>query len=119
MSRPDTARPAPSLAALAILAVSVAVAACSSADAGEADPVADDQVTVVDDAFAPLHLEVPVDTTVTWTWNGDRAHDVVGDGLDSGVQDTGTFTHTFDAPGTYDYRCTLHRGMTGRVTVAS
>ena len=25
--------------------------------------------------------------------------------------------HTFTAPGTYDYRCTLHGGMGGRVVV--
>jgi plastocyanin len=108
-----------SLTALAVLTVSAVAAACSSVDAGEADPVADDQVTVVDDAFAPSHVEVPAGATVTWTWNSDAAHDVVGGDLDSGIQDTGTFAHTFDAPGTYDYRCTLHRGMTGRVTVTS
>jgi plastocyanin len=119
MSRPRIRRRTPALAVLATLAASVVVTACSSVAAGEADPVADDQVTVVDDSFAPLHIEVPAGATVTWTWNSDRAHDVVGDDLDSGVQDTGTFAHTFHTPGTYDYRCTVHRGMTGRVTVTS
>ncbi|MCK9517899.1 MAG: hypothetical protein M0R74_02550 [Dehalococcoidia bacterium] len=25
--------------------------------------------------------------------------------------------YTFDSPGTYDYECTLHRGMDGRIIV--
>ena len=31
----------------------------------------------------------------------------------------GTFAHTFDRPGTYPYRCTVHDGMTGRVVVTA
>jgi plastocyanin len=41
-----------------------------------------------------------------------------GEGWTSGdPQRSGTFTHTFDRPGTYPYRCTLHDGMDGRVVV--
>jgi plastocyanin len=45
-------------------------------------------------------------------------HDVTGEGWKSGdPQSEGTFRHAFDRPGTYDYRCTLHGGMEGRVVV--
>jgi plastocyanin len=41
-----------------------------------------------------------------------------GEGWTSGdPQRSGTFTHTFDRPGTHPYRCTLHDGMDGRVVV--
>jgi plastocyanin len=44
-------------------------------------------------------------------------HDVAGDGWSSEVQQLGTYKHTFDTPGTFDYRCHVHEGMAGRVIV--
>jgi plastocyanin len=85
------------------------------ADAG---PVADDPtVAVLGRSFAPETLVVEEGTTVTWVWEDTSAHDVVGDGFDSGIQSTGTFTFTFGASGTYPYVCTLHPGMDGTVIV--
>ena len=75
------------------------------------------EVTVDDDFFAPAAIEVPAGTTVTWRWEGNNRHNVVGDGFESPVQDSGLFTHTFDDPGIYDYECTLHNGMRGQVQV--
>ncbi len=44
--------------------------------------------------------------------------DATPEGWKSGKpQSEGSFTHTFDQPGTYGYRCTLHGGMDGRVVV--
>jgi plastocyanin len=40
-----------------------------------------------------------------------------GDGFESKTQSSGIYRHTFDAPGSDDYRCTLHSGMKGRVVV--
>ena len=48
---------------------------------------------------------------------GEHGHNVVGDDFDSGIQESGTFAHRFKSSGTYDYRCTVHSGMTGRVVV--
>ena len=43
---------------------------------------------------------------------------IAGDGWRSGdPQRKGTFAHSFDRPGTYPYRCTVHDGMNGRVVV--
>lgn len=41
--------------------------------------------------------------------------------FDSGVFTSGSFEHTFDVPGTYDYYCIPHRsvGMVGRIVVGS
>jgi plastocyanin len=74
-------------------------------------------VAVRDNVFEPPVIEVPVDTTVTWRWEGDNPHNVVGDGFESEIQTAGTFTHAFAAPGRYDYRCTLHGGMRGEIVV--
>jgi plastocyanin len=75
------------------------------------------EVAVRDNDFAPDAIEVPSGTTVTWRWEGDNDHNVVGDDFASPVQDEGTFTYTFADPGTHDYRCTLHPFMNGEVVV--
>ena len=46
-------------------------------------------------------------------------HNVTGDGYASATRTSGTFIHTFTAPGTYKYSCTIHTGMTGTVVVSS
>lgn len=110
------------------VAVALVLSACAGGGdgtpplTGEDEPSAGDGevVRVVDDAFEPDQLEVPAGTNVTWSWEGHAPHDVVGDDFDSGVLRRGaTFDHTFDEPGTYDYVCTLHRGMAGRVEVVA
>jgi plastocyanin len=71
--------------------------------------------------FVPAAIEVPAGTKVTWTLaDGSVPHDVKGDGWHSGKpQTSGTYSHTFDTPGSYDYACTVHPQMTGRVVVTA
>jgi plastocyanin len=78
------------------------------------------QVAAKDNQFTPPAIQVAAGTTVTWEFK-DRfvPHDVSGDGFSSGEpRRSGSFSHTFDQPGTYAYRCTLHDGMDGRVVVS-
>jgi len=82
------------------------------------DPVVGaNEVSVNDFDFSPDSIQIEPGTTVTWTWTGKENHDVSGDGLDSPVQKTGTYQFTFEKPGEYDYECSLHPIMRGRVTV--
>ncbi len=99
----------------------------ASDDVGDAagDQLTDDtaavtEVSVVDVAFAPADIEVPVGTTVDWTNQDAFAHTVTArDGaFDSGTLDGGgNFSRTFQEPGTFDYFCAIHPSMTGTVTV--
>ena len=96
------------------------VAGCSGGEALDDAPAAKGvrEVVVKDMKFAPRVIEVPAGTTVTWRFqDGDVPHDVQGDGFKSEVMRSGVFTHTFSTPGVYDYRCSLHPQMTGRVIV--
>ena len=110
---------------LAPLALAAAVVLAGCADDGgtaEAAPVVGvTEVTAKDSKFLPPAIQVPAGTTVTWRFqDGNVPHDVTGDGWASGKpQRKGTFTHAFDQPGTYPYRCTLHGGMDGRVVVTA
>jgi plastocyanin len=74
-------------------------------------------VAVHDDKFGPAAIEIPAGTTVTWRWDGNEEHNVVGDVFKSPTQADGTFVHTFAEPGTYEYRCSRHYFMRGEVVV--
>ena len=107
-------------AAVLILCAGISVFGLWVADRyGEpGDPVSGvTEVAVKDNSFGPNSIEIPPDTTVTWTWVGNNDHNVHGDGLGSPVQDEGAYEYTFEESGTYDYECTLHPGMKGRVIV--
>jgi plastocyanin len=84
---------------------------------GLGPPVAAPVVEVDDNVFVPDEVVVTAGTEVRWEWVGRAAHDVEGEGFESDIQVEGSFTHTFDAPGTFPYVCTLHPGMDGTVYV--
>ena len=107
----------PLLAALVAAALLCAGACADDAGSDAAPTSGVDSVRVEDNRFAPQAIEVPVGTTVTWRFVCGSLHDVRGDGFASERLASGTYSHTFDAPGDYPYRCTLHGGMTGRVVV--
>jgi plastocyanin len=76
------------------------------------------QVAMRDSRFDPPVIQIKPGQTVTWSFNdGGVTHNVKGSGWGSGDQASGTFQHTFTAPGSYRYSCTLHLGMNGRVDV--
>jgi plastocyanin len=82
-------------------------------------------VRMEDNFFAPANITVEPGTTVTWVQSGDNPHSTTSyDGLwDSGIIEGGsggTFSYTFEEPGTYDYFCIPHEdlGMVGSVTVS-
>jgi plastocyanin len=77
-------------------------------------------VSIVDFAFEPASLEVPVGTTVTWTNAGAAPHTVTADdgAFDSGELAPGaSFSQTFDTAGSFAYHCEIHPDMTGTIVV--
>ena len=78
------------------------------------------EVSVDNFSFAPAAAAVPAGTTITWTNHDDIPHNIVSTDqkFKSPVLDTDEqFSHRFDVPGTYDYFCSIHPRMTGRVVV--
>jgi amicyanin len=70
--------------------------------------------------FGPEDLTVAVGTTVTWTNRDDIPHTVVSTtgAFKSKVLDTDEkFSFTFTKAGAYDYFCSVHPKMTGKVIV--
>ncbi len=65
-------------------------------------------------------LTVAAGTTVVWTNEDNMAHTVTAadKSFDSGTLDPGAgFSYTFTKAGSFDYICSLHPSMKGRVTV--
>ena len=70
--------------------------------------------------FDPKTLSVPSGATVKWTNQTGHTHTVTSDNgaFDSGnISPNGSFTHVFNAPGSFAYHCNIHPGMTGTTTV--
>lgn len=82
-------------------------------------------VSVVDSYFEPENIAVEGGAEVTWTWNGQLAHNVTwadGSLANSSTQTGGTFTLSMPTTaGDYVYYCTQHgsanAGMRGVVRV--
>ena len=70
--------------------------------------------------FGTASLEVAAGTTVTWTNRDDVPHTVTSSTkiFKSAALDTAEgFSYTFKEAGTFEYYCSLHPHMTGKVVV--
>ena len=87
-----------------------------------APSVAPDEVVIQNFAFNPAPRSVAAGTTVTWI-NHDAAQHTATGGTGTETWDSGalarnrTFSHTFAAPGTYTYQCSIHPSMRGTIIV--
>lgn len=86
-------------------------------------PLSSNTVTIIDFAFQPSTLTVPIGTTVTWTNDGTSAHTVTSDTnvFDSGQMQAGaTFNYKFQVAGDWPYHCSNHpTQMLGTIRVQS
>jgi plastocyanin len=112
------ARFTPGRAVVVATLVGPVVGACiafAAVGAEEANVVHVDNFT-----FTPGELTVAVGTTVKWTNRDDIPHTVVEKNrlFRSKALDTDDeYSYKFPEAGTFDYFCSLHPHMTGRVTV--
>jgi plastocyanin len=78
-------------------------------------------VTIDNFSFGPMQLEIKAGTEVTWINKDDVPHTVVSDDhklFKSRALDTDEkFSFTFKDPGTYEYFCSVHPKMTGKIIV--
>ncbi|MDQ6778198.1 MAG: plastocyanin/azurin family copper-binding protein [Actinomycetota bacterium] len=101
-----------------VVAVSLAVLALGAAPAS-GGPITQG-VTIDFQSFTPTQLDVLSGDTVNWSNQSVRSHTVTADdsSFNSGIVfGGGSFSHTFNAVGTYTYHCSIHPMMTGEVDV--
>lgn len=78
------------------------------------------EVRIDNFAFDPPSITVKAGTKVTWVNRDDIPHQLASDGADfkSKRLDTGdSFVFTVTQPGTYNYVCTIHPTMKGKIVV--
>jgi amicyanin len=88
------------------------------APTGAGDP----PVSIKDFAFGPQVVTIGVGDSVTWTNDDGAPHTVTfkdGSAGSKSIFPNQTFARTFDKPGTYEYFCSFHPFMTGRVVVVA
>jgi plastocyanin len=106
---------------VAVALVVVASVACDTVDsAGITGPVRDKTITMPGNTFDPDVVTIPVGGKVLWVGSG-VVHNVAFGSPDApsgcGNWSFGDCLRTFPVAGIFDYLCTLHPGMVGRVTV--
>lgn len=113
-------------AGIAILLIGglAAVRAVTTDDpAAPAAPLADAAVTIraVDDQFDATTLTVAPGTTIEWENDGQHTHRLVrqlgGELVSSDLAPGGVETVTFNESGDYEFYCSIHDGMNGRILV--
>ncbi len=77
-------------------------------------------VTIDNFVFSPMSLEVQRGATVTWVNKDDIPHVVAsttGKFKSRAIDTDGSFSFTFAEPGVYEYYCSVHPKMTGKIVV--
>jgi amicyanin len=126
------------IALLALLAGALAASACGGGSKEKATPAATSpagtpkatqaattpeaegaSVEIKNFAFEPKTVTIKLGQTVTWTNQDSVVHTVTGDGgIDSDDLSKGkSYSKTFDTEGAFDYHCSPHPQMTGKVIV--
>lgn len=85
------------------------------------DNVGTKSVSISDFAFSPSTLIVSIGDTVIWTNEDSAPHTVTSDSgseLNSATLSNGqTYSHIFSTAGEYDYHCSIHSMMKGKIIV--
>jgi plastocyanin len=113
------------LAAAAAACLLTAATGCSSSGSGptgggstvSGGPAT---VTVRNFSFSPGDLTVDVGAKVTWKFEDSVQHNVSADDktfMSDDLNRGHSYSFTFNKAGSYDYTCTIHPQMHGRVTV--
>ena len=107
------------LFALGSLALTLALVLHSRTATGQATQPTT-EIKVDNFTFSPETLTVPANSTVTWTNKDDVPHVIAStDGLfrSKGLDSDDHYSFKFTKPGTYNYFCSIHPKMTGKIVV--
>ena len=106
-----------SLSVMLTLMLTMTIGACAH---GKSVTAAGSAISIDNFSFTPHEMKIPVGTKLTWTNHDDIPHTVVNTGqkFKSKALDTDeSFAFTFDEPGIYEYFCSLHPKMVGKIIV--
>jgi plastocyanin len=118
--QPAFAAPATAVAAARQSAVTAANDTASQQTAATTEKVRGAKVSIANFTFTPAEITIVAGETVTWTNDDGAPHGLeYADGAKAPdlMLPGASFSRQFDRPGTYNYNCSVHPYMTGRVIV--
>ncbi len=104
------------LVALIVLSIGV-LSGCTQQ---QTPPVTSNTVTIKNFAFDPNIITVKVGVNVTWTNEDAAQHQLKEDNglfLSPSLSTGQSYTYTFTTTGMFNYTCTIHSSMHGKVIV--
>jgi plastocyanin len=104
---------------MAFLTLAVLFSGCGAQNT-QNQPVTTNEVDIQDFAFSPDSITVTKGTTVTWTNKDSAPHTVKGIGTvwtSETLNQGQTYNQTFNEAGTFEYECSIHTSMRGKVIV--
>ncbi len=107
--------------AMLALVLGLSAATSGKSPAGPSEDQRNEYRIKIDNfSFMPASMTVPAGTTITWVNHDDVPHNVVSTEkkFKSPVLDTDEqFSYKFTDPGAYEYFCSIHPKMTGKIVV--
>lgn len=104
---------------LIILALVIGFSGCGAGnEETPSEPVDENTVIIEDYKYQPAEITIQAGETITWINKDSVRHNAKGDSFDTGLlgkEESGE--QQFDEAGTYDYHCTPHPYMKGKVIV--
>lgn len=103
---------------LLIVILMLGIGGCGGASEEESLPPDENTVIIENYKFQPAEITIKSGETITWINKDSVKHTATGDSFDSGLFGKNeSFQQTFEETGTFDYICTPHPYMEGKVIV--
>jgi plastocyanin len=104
------------LSGLLLIVLAAVLSACS-ASATTSDK---NTVNIQSSQFSPVEITIKQGESVTWVNKDTVGHTIVGITFHSDLLNTGeSFKQIFNVAGTFEYHCSVHPSMIGKVIVVS
>jgi plastocyanin len=103
-----------------VLVLAMLTGTLSLAQSTTSSPAPSTTVTIDNFTFSPMTIEVQRGATIKWVNKDDIPHVVAstaGVFKSRAIDTDGSFVFTFAEPGTYEYYCSVHPKMTGKIVV--
>lgn len=103
-----------------VVLMALAIVGCGAGKSAQVPvPVAEkNTVTIQDFKFSPAEIAIQKGETITWINQDSVAHTVTGKDINSASLTKGqSFKQTFNEAGVFDYHCTPHPTMKGKIIV--
>lgn len=100
-----------------ILVFAATLTACSVSPTPSTDK---NVINIQGSKFSPAEITITKGETVTWINKDSVGHTVIGITFKSDLLDTGqSFKQLFNEVGTFEYNCSVHPSMIGKIIVVS